>query len=186
MPSPVGHLLGGGIAYLVGTSPGRRSKHVLALALFGSILPDFDFLPGILIGNMRAFHHGISHSLAFAVIFGVLILVFAWRAGYAGPWQLAALATSTYALHVTLDFVSVTAGRGVPLLWPVVDRELGINLALFGYFRYTDIRDGIWSVVRPENVIPLVREFSILGGLVTALLWRERWLKRSSQRKDPV
>ena len=41
--------------------------------MVGSIVPDFDFLPGILIGEPGAFHHGASHSLTSAVIFGVVV-----------------------------------------------------------------------------------------------------------------
>jgi len=175
MPSPVGHLFAGAIAYLAGKERRRRSGLLLGLALLASILPDFDFLPGLLIGDMGAFHHGISHSLAFAFLFGASAFLITRRPNDTPAGQASALATVSYAAHVLLDFVSVNEGaRGVPLLWPLSDERFGVNLQLFGHFRYTDIRDGIWSVIRPENVFPILREVVILGGLAAVLFWRER------------
>ena len=60
--------MGGAAVYLAGTTRERRSRTMLAIALVASLVPDLDFVPGIVIGDMRAFHHGISHSLAFAVL----------------------------------------------------------------------------------------------------------------------
>jgi len=176
MPSPVGHILGGTIVYLAGTSEQRyRSGWVLMTALLGSIAPDIDFLPGLFIGDMRAFHHGITHSIAFALAFGALVFVVARRYDQAIARRSALLAALGCASHVILDFVSVRAGtRGVPLLWPYSTELFGFSLQLFGDFRYGDISEGIWSVVRWANVSPLLRELLILGGAVIALLWKRR------------
>ena len=73
-----------------------------------------------------------------------------------------------------LDFVSVNHGaRGVLLLWPISNQELGVNLRVLGHFQYTDIRNGIWSVESP-----LLREVSILGGLVVLLFLKRRKVNR--------
>jgi inner membrane protein len=187
MPSPIGHLLGGTAAYLIACTPSRRGHILLAVTLLASIAPDFDFVPGILIGDMRAFHHGISHSLTFALVFGALVFLIMWWVERAVALPAAILAICAYTLHVLLDFVSVTQGRGVPLLWPISRDQLGIDAGLFGHFRYSDIRDGIWSVVRRENVLPIARELAILGGLVAAVLWRRKFVNlvlRRSSRMD--
>jgi membrane-bound metal-dependent hydrolase YbcI (DUF457 family) len=144
-------------------------------ALMGSIVPDLDFLPGILIGDMRAFHHGITHSIAFALAFGALIFVVARRYDEAIARRSALLATLACLSHVILDFVSVSEGtRGVPVLWPYSTELFGFSLQMFGHFRYGDINEGIWSVVQWANVSPLLRELLILGGAVIALLWKRR------------
>jgi membrane-bound metal-dependent hydrolase YbcI (DUF457 family) len=178
MPSPLGHILAGTAVYLTGTRRESRSKLILSVTLLGSILPDFDFVPGILIGDLRAFHHGVSHSLALAVLFGLVVF-------FLTPWRQKAiarragiLAASAYASHVVLDLVSVNPGtRGVPILWPLSDQQFGLELYLLGYFHYSD--RGIWSVIRWDNVSAFSRELVVIGSLVLLLLWRER---RSTQR----
>jgi inner membrane protein len=175
MPSPVGHILGGVAVYLAGTSRASRSRIVLTVTLLGSICPDFDFLPGIAMGNMSAFHHGISHSLTFAVLFGAIVFVFVRRVEKALAVQASILAALAYASHVILDFVAVNEGtRGVPVLWPLSDEKLGYSLHLFGYFQYSDIRHGIASVVRWENLVPVLRELTVIGSLVLLFLWKDK------------
>jgi len=178
MPSPLGHLLAGTAVYLTGTRRESRPRLTLPVTLLGSILPDFDFVPGMLIGDLRAFHHGMSHSLALALLFGLAVFFFTPRreknlAAHAGI-----LAAAAYASHVILDLVNVYEGtRGVPILWPLSDRKFGVNLHLLGYLHYSD--SGIRDVIRWGNVSALARELVVLGSLVLLLLWRER---RSSQR----
>ena len=173
MPSPLGHLLAGIAVYLTGTQRGSRSGLILSVTLLGSILPDCDFLPGILIGDLRAFHHGVSHSLALAVLFGLLIFFFSPRQKRDIALRAGILAASAYASHVILDLVSVNPGtRRVPMLWPLSAQQFGLELYLLGYFHYSD--RGIWSVIRWDNISALSRELVVLGSLVLLLLWRER------------
>jgi LexA-binding, inner membrane-associated putative hydrolase len=76
MPSPLGHILCGTFVYLIGTSRKKPSNLIMGTTLVASIVPDFDFLPGILMGEPGAFHHGISHSVGFAFLFGTLVFAF--------------------------------------------------------------------------------------------------------------
>jgi membrane-bound metal-dependent hydrolase YbcI (DUF457 family)/glycopeptide antibiotics resistance protein len=187
MPSPLGHILAGGAVYLAGTKKESGSRFLLIVALLGSVISDLDFLPGILIGNMRAFHHGISHSLVFAFLFGVVTMLVTRRLHPEVAARASLLAVLAYTSHVLLDFVSVNEGaRGVRILWPISNAELGINVRALGHFQYTDIRNGIWSVVRWDNVLPLLRELLILGGLVIALLLKRGAVNRSVRRLIPM
>jgi membrane-bound metal-dependent hydrolase YbcI (DUF457 family) len=180
MPSPVGHILAGTAVYLAGTRRVPRSNLAIAITLLGSILPDFDFVPGILMGNLGAFHHGVSHSPAFAVLFGVLTVLFVRRQQKDVAWHVGILAALAYASHVLLDLVSVSEGaRGVPILWPLSGERFGINLHLLGHFQYWPSYRGIWTVLRWDNVSVLCRELAVIGGLTMFLLWRERWIIRS-------
>jgi membrane-bound metal-dependent hydrolase YbcI (DUF457 family) len=175
MPSPVGHILAGAAVYVAGTRRESRSGKVLVITLLGSILPDFDFLPGIAIGDMRAFHHGISHSLAMAVVFGGLVFLFSRWLRRDMALLVGFLAASAYASHVLLDLVSVNHGaRGVPVLWPLSDQYFGFNSGLLGFFRYGPISQGIWSIIRWDNLSPLFRELIIVGSLVIVFLWKGR------------
>jgi hypothetical protein len=145
--------------------------------MIGSILPDFDFLPGILIGEPAAFHHGVSHSFAFAVLSGALVLItlrFSQQKTVAGFAAL--LGSSAYLLHVILD--SVSANNSVPLMWPLLTEKIGMNLNLFGHFHHGGLENGIWSVVRWDNLSPVIRELTILGIPVLLLVvWRGRTLE---------
>ena len=183
MPSPVGHILTGAVVYLAGTNKERRSPMLLSVTLLGAMIPDFDFLPGIMIGKMGAFHHGVSHSLTFAVLFGAMVFLFVRRVDKAVAVQMATLATCSYVGHVLLDFVGVNEGtRGVPILWPLSAEKMGFGLNLFGHFRWGDIRDGLGTIIRWENVMPVAREFLILGSVVFLLFWRERRLNEKRRQ----
>src|SRR5206468_1583553 len=83
--------------------------------------PDLDFIPGLFIGEPNRFHHGPSHSLAFAALFGLslgLVLhamkIDSIRRGFP---ILVGLCLS----HIGLDCLSIdtAAPYGMPLFWPV-------------------------------------------------------------------
>jgi membrane-bound metal-dependent hydrolase YbcI (DUF457 family) len=142
------------------------------------MLPDFDFVPGILIGDLRAFHHGVSHSIALAVFFGLLVFFCTRRRQKDIALRAGIVAAAAYAFHVILDLINVHEGtRGVPVLWPLSDQQFGLNLHLLGYVHYSE--RGIWSVIRWDNVSAFSRELVVIGSLVLFLLWRER---RPTQR----
>jgi hypothetical protein len=76
----------------------------------------------------------------------------------------AMIAFFAYSFHVVLDAVSVNEGaKSVPLLWPLTQHAFGINLGLLGHFHHAGLADGIWSVVRLENLSALSRELAVLG-----------------------
>jgi hypothetical protein len=181
MPSPIGHILGGAALYLAGATPQNRSNATLAVTLAGSIVPDFDFLPGILIGHPAAFHHGVSHSLAFALLFGAIVFVcFRYYGQKKIATRAALLGGLAYAFHIALDALS--AYQAVPMMWPLSNVKFGIDLSIFGKFDHERLENGIWSVLRWDNLPAVTREFTILGTPVVFLfLWRERaWVKALS------
>lgn len=182
MPSPVGHLLGGAAVYLAASRKEDRSRFTLGAALFGSILPDFDFFPGLFVGKLSTYHHGISHSLMFAILFGAVVLIIARHAQKNNPARAAIIAGLSYASHVILDFLGANEGtRGVPMLWPFWNEKFGVDLGLLGHFRYSD--SGIWSVIRWDNIPALLREFFLIGTPVLLLLWREQRLLKGLIRR---
>lgn len=94
----------------------KKDLTSLLALLFFSILPDFDFLPGLFAGPFDQFHNTFSHSLfaGFIVALTVGGLVTLWRPR--SFWYWFSLVLVCYELHVIMDYVTV--GRGVMLFWP--------------------------------------------------------------------
>lgn len=112
--TPLGHAA---IGYIAGRGLPRWP---MAPLLVGSILPDVDFAAG-LFGQANDFHRGATHSIAFAVLAGVVAAIWGWR-DRAG-WAIAAF-TGVLA-HAVIDSMLDTNpsnGIGVALFWPI-DRE---------------------------------------------------------------
>jgi membrane-bound metal-dependent hydrolase YbcI (DUF457 family) len=141
-------------------------------------------LPGLWIGDPAAFHHGISHSIGFAVIFGGLVfflLRYFKRSEVASEAGL--MAVMAYALHTALDAVSVNEGATpVPLLWPISRYEFGINLGLLGHFRHDEFINGVWSIVRRDNLSALTREAIFLGIPLLVVYLRAAHSTRTASR----
>ncbi|NER80683.1 MAG: metal-dependent hydrolase [Leptolyngbya sp. SIO1D8] len=133
MASPIGHTLAGYLGYILmpvlptkSMSPRWRMLGAISLAN----LPDLDFLPGLLVGNVRAFHRQASHSLTLALVTGgIFALSIWWRSRavrkqpqllqiYWLPWGL--WATAVYLGHLGLDLLMVDRifPFGLQLLWP--------------------------------------------------------------------
>jgi len=183
MPSPLAHILSGATVYLIGANRQRRGKIALGVCLLGSLLPDFDFLPGLLIGEPRAYHHGISHSVGFAVMFGAAVLfVLRYLRRSDIAMQAGVMGALAYGFHAILDAVSVNEGaKAVPLLWPIIPAEFGINLGLLGRFHHDGLADGLRSVIRLENLSALAREVMVLG--IPSLLV---YVWTAKRRKDEI
>jgi membrane-bound metal-dependent hydrolase YbcI (DUF457 family) len=129
MPLPIAHgLIGASIvaAMLPDASPLRNWKPLLAGAAIATC-PDFDYF------FQTDSHRGITHSLSFALIIGLICLAL-WGAanirmaiGYAG----AALS------HGLLDYATTKTMPGVELFWPVSTRRYG--LGLIDYYQLTGV-----------------------------------------------
>ena len=105
----------------------RPGAPPLALSMLGlsalSLLPDADFLAFLVgIPYPHPFgHRGMTHSLAFAVLVGLLVALALRLRGR--PVLLdAALATLVVASHGVLDAMT-TGGLGVEFFWPVDTRR---------------------------------------------------------------
>ncbi|UOD29802.1 metal-dependent hydrolase [Massilia violaceinigra] len=100
--------------------PGR----LLAAGVLASIVPDFDVAGlhmGIAYANELG-HRGASHSLAFALVLGLLAAAFAaeLRASRLAAFLFIAVCAVSHGL---LDMFT-TGGLGVALAWPVSDARL--------------------------------------------------------------
>lgn len=124
MPLPIAHGLVG--ASLVAAVLPRTSARRYALSLAaGAVLAnaaDLDF--GLVFAlHSRAWHRGFTHSLAFALVVGLVLLASLGRrrAAQAVAYALA------FASHALLDFSTTKFGGGVELLWPFSADRLALG-----------------------------------------------------------
>ncbi len=120
MPSPIGHEMAGIIVFdaLRWVSRTAMRTRALVLCLVVAVLPDFDFLFGIIEGEPNRYHHGLSHSLAVGLVVSiVLAAVFSSENRF---WMITCLLFFVYAGHLVLDLLSSDSSHpyGLQLLWP--------------------------------------------------------------------
>jgi inner membrane protein len=122
MPSPVGHSLLGYLIYRgTGAGPAERRWSTLALYLVGANAPDLDFIPGLLVGAPGRYHHGPSHSLGIAILFGLAVSLVTLFLGLGDVIRKSIVFFSLYFSHIALDYLSTDTSYpyGVPFLWPL-------------------------------------------------------------------
>ncbi len=120
MASVFGHAF---VAGAVGYSwvPEHSSKKFWTLAVACSVLPDADVLAfkfGIPYHHVLG-HRGITHSLAFAVAWGLLVTALAYREHFPSPafWKLAGVFSLITVSHGVLDAMT-NGGLGVAFFAP--------------------------------------------------------------------
>jgi membrane-bound metal-dependent hydrolase YbcI (DUF457 family) len=106
MPSPLGHALGGAAVGLLAGRPQPLTWRVPAVLGLIACLPDLDLL--------TSQHSGITHSVGFAALAGLVVL-----AG-SGNQRFAVAAMTAYGSHVLFDWLGhdTAAPYGVMALWP--------------------------------------------------------------------
>jgi inner membrane protein len=122
---------------MAGNQSTARSWRWYLFAAVAAVAPDFDLLPGLLVGDANRFHQGVSHSLGAAVVFGAVSILAARWLG-AKPFRVAVISTVLYSSHLLLDFF-VDDKRppfGIPLLWPASDGYWMSPLPVFGGIKH--------------------------------------------------
>jgi membrane-bound metal-dependent hydrolase YbcI (DUF457 family) len=144
LPSPLAHSAAGYLIYYFARDrkpnkyPTRRTSLKLLLITIGlSLLPDIDFVPGLLIGDVGRFHNQWSHSFVSGLVVALLIAgVFYWRQR-AEFWFWFLISLVSYNLHVIMDYFTL-GGRGVMLWWPFSTTRYESPLFLFWGVRWSE------------------------------------------------
>ena len=154
MPTPIAHT-GFALAVALAARPSGRPDTAAAMDAATLIvlanLADIDFLPGVLVGNAVAWHHGATHSILFAgLTASIALFLRAARppggvlAGTRGtplrPSARWGLACSLAALsHPVLDWLTGEAGAdvqtyGIEAFWPVSTTRYMSDWHAFGAY----------------------------------------------------
>ena len=115
MPSPIAHAAAGYAIYKLTEArcPKRAADRIgplprLLVATVGfSLLPDLDFIPGLLVSDFDRFHNHFSHSFLFGFLVAFAIGFGAWLKNRKGFTFWFVLALLCYQLHVIMDFFTV-------------------------------------------------------------------------------
>ena len=162
MATPIGHLLAGAA---IGTLMARGSNLPRAIFIGGlaAIAADFDFIPGMLIGNPGRFHHAQSHSITFAVLIGIIAGLIATESRL--RWAL--LIGLGYGSHLILDLLTFddSAPQGIPIFWPFVRDVFQSPITLF-----PNVAWGSRSLITAQNLDLLIRELGFIGSLFIGAL----------------
>jgi len=156
---------------------GARAARGLPIvaAVAASLLPDADFVPGLVYGNARAWHNQASHSLFVAAGFALAFGLVARASRRENFGRAAALALAAYGLHLLLDVMTV--GRGERILWPFSAARFQTPFLLFRGARWDH---GLWSV---EHLKTLANEAAVLAAAAGGW-WAWRILRRAARPAD--
>ncbi len=187
MPTPVAHGLAGLILYtLPRSSPNLcREWPTFSLAAFAAAAADLDFLPGLLLGDPGRFHHGVSHSVGAALLFGVAMALIAPSTLAGAYTRRALLWASLYGSHLVLDFFAVdtTPPYGEPIFWPFSGQYF-----ISPWTPFLDVKHGrSWEAfVNWENARAVLVEAGFFLPVWLGLLWARGALGRETDSRSPV
>jgi len=182
MPSPLGHSLMGYIIYRAAARPAvAHDWKLVTLYLFAANAPDLDFLPGLFAGELGRYHHGPSHSIALAVVFGILA-----GALFSRRMHAFVIGLSLYLSHVLLDYLvqDPSPPLGVPLFWPFSQQYYMAPFAFYLPISYpVSLGEPIISIVFSfHNFLTLSAEIVFLLPVLIFV----SWYKRSTSGSDNV
>jgi inner membrane protein len=184
MCTPVGHVLAGwAVSTQMPPASGTARPFWTFLGIcIAAVLPDFDFIPGLLRGNPGLYHHGVSHSLGFAFSVGLVAGLAAFlsvprRSRISECVHIGGLVFLILLSHLVLDFF--TGDRegqiGLPLFWPVSGRYMISPKPVFlDVFKDSSSGAFFRSLFVWHNALAMVQETAILGPVAAWAWWRNR------------
>lgn len=195
MPSPISHSI---IGICLGASSREGIINIFQknylnylLIIFISVVPDFDVLPGLLVGLPAKYHHGVSHSFFSAIIFGLLAsyLIYVSKKNYFFARFL--LFTIIYSFHIIFDLFSVDTGEvngfGMPVFFPFNSYLYRSSINLFAVSITKDGYLTINSIFNYSNLFPIISEIflsSLVGILIVVTLKFLNYKKAYSLKKE--
>jgi membrane-bound metal-dependent hydrolase YbcI (DUF457 family) len=147
-----------------------------------AIAPDFDFLPGILVGQPALYHQTITHSLSVAVVVsGALTLLYnRTQRTRMVDWG---RFCSAYSSHLVIDLFGVDRRPpfGMPLLWPFSNQAFLAPWELFPGVRHaahtaTTTAEWLVNIFQPANLEAIGMEIFLLLPVVLLVRFARLYL----------
>jgi inner membrane protein len=159
MATPIGHGLMGYAVYCAAASAKRADRRPLLWLCVGlAIAPDFDFVPGVALGQPALYHQGVSHSLSVAVV-ASLAVALAYRRSRSTLWADWGRFALAYASHLLIDVLGPDQRPpyGIPLFWPISDTHYLAPFQIFwgvNHAEKTSATTGEWvtGILNPYNL----------------------------------
>ncbi len=150
-------------------------------AAFLACLPDLDYLPGLLIGDMNAYHQGPTHSLLFVLLATAAVLLLLQllpprlraRASLPDPSRpVAAAVFALIASHLAIDWMTqdFRPPIGCPWLWPFTDTPFHASFAFIPAWKKLHFLD----LFSAANLYPIAYETAIGAALLSLAFTRRR------------
>lgn len=181
MPLPIGHSLAGYALFETQRLRffEKKWKEILFFAAL-AVSPDFDYLPGFLLGNPNLYHHSYAHSLGAAIVVG---LGGAVLFGKKNGRFLACFAIigGVYYSHLILDFFNTDtrAPYGVMLFWPFSSDYFMSPWPVFLSVAKTSDSSTFFRVfLSAHNLQVALRELLVMGPVVLGVVGVKRLLRR--------
>jgi len=174
VPLPVAHgLVGASLVAALRPSDELVGWKWLAFGAFLGVAPDFDFALNWLGISIGGWHHGFTHSIPFALVVGLVMIVVLRQ------WKLRSylVFTAAYLSHTLLDYM-LTESRGVALWWPFTNHRY--KLMLPNPIDYTYSVDSFGKAAKDLLKISLI-ELLIFAPLLLAVISVRQVLTKRSQ-----
>lgn len=173
-PSPIAHSAMGFLIFWIfrkGVPPGFKKQAkswllLLGMAVFFSMLPDIDVVPGILLGDFVGYHNQGTHSLLIGLGVAIavgLILMRRYRRFWLWFW----IALAGYTFHVIMDYFT-TGERGVMLFWPLSSDRFVSPFKIFYGVRWSE------GLLHPAHLLTVGSELAFVGVIILIAYLMER------------
>ena len=192
MATPIGHsILGLAFALLPST---RRSLHHLKLrywlllVVIAANFADLDFLPGLIVGDINLYHHGISHSFFAALLFALCSTLLLRNRLNNMSWQIATLSFIAYSSHLFADMLGqdTRAPYGIPLFWPISHEYFISPVILFPGVKHGVPGDSISAFLQQFFSMSTLQGLSTEIFLTTPLLVAVYFLSRRKNKNTRI
>jgi membrane-bound metal-dependent hydrolase YbcI (DUF457 family) len=191
LASPVGHALAGlALGRLAEPRVSAASRLIVPVCIALALLPDLDFLPGVLLGNPTLYHQGESHSLGAALLVSFAVALLLARGG---PQLLRIwlVCFAAYGSHLLLDYFGTDARLpiGIPLLWPLSNATWISPVPILPGVHHAGATTDAWlaTVFSLANLRAIAIELIVVGPmLLLAELRRRRYVRARAAEAMPV
>ena len=133
-----------------------------------SVLPDFDFIPGLVVGHPNIYHHGWTHSITFCAGVAAVIAVSLALSGKRYALKAGGVCLLVLLSHLVLDCLSKDRmpPYGLQVLWPFSERYVTSPVTVFlDINKGLDNRTFVLRLFTFHNARTILVETCILGPL---------------------